>query len=173
MGCCYGGYRNGAIAKKDLKKVSMKRRLARECALQFLYGFNFCDDSPEYKETLQRNIENFWIEISQKDVQIKIFTEDLILGTIKNVKQIDEIIERIAEKWKLQRLAIVDKTILRFAIYEILFRDDIPKAVSINESIEIAKKFSTSESASFINGILDKVLKKGLDEKNLTLSLII
>jgi N utilization substance protein B len=132
----------------------MKRRRAREYALQILFQIDFKGEKVQSKD-----FEDFW---SDKDVSedIKRFTEDLVTGTIKRLDEIDSMIEKVAENWILKRMAAVDRNIMRFAAYEILYRKDIPSAVTINEAIEIAKKFSSSEAAPFINGILDRLAKE-------------
>ncbi len=138
----------------------MKRRKAREYVLQFLYATDFNQISKsgnpnEHKEKLKA----FWQENQEKDKEIIAFAEDIILGTLGKCQRIDSIIQSIAENWTILRMAAIDRNILRFATYEILFKKDIPTAVTINEAIEIAKVYSTLESASFINGILDKIAK--------------
>lgn len=146
----------------------MKRREAREYALQFLYRIDFITVSAANRNSsktkdihnIKDSLEVFWSDTGEKDSDIKTFSEDIILGTIKNLKEIDLIIQKIVEKWEISRMASIDRNILRFAVYELLFRKDIPCAVTINEAIEIAKKYSTAESASFINGILDKIAKE-------------
>ncbi|MGO9611614.1 MAG: transcription antitermination factor NusB [Dissulfurispiraceae bacterium] len=144
----------------------MKRRNAREYVLQFLYGTDFTKHVAFEKEKVQilpdikADLSLFWQETREDSKEIKEFADDLIRGTIDHLEGIDAQIQRVAEKWKLLRMATVDRNILRSATYELLFRDDIPCAVTINEAIEIAKKFSTAESASFINGILDKIAKE-------------
>lgn len=132
----------------------MKRRRAREYALQILFQIDFKE-----KEIANKDLEAFW---SDKDVSedIRKFTETLVKGTLQRLEEIDSKIEKVAENWILKRMAAVDRNILRFAAYEILYMKDIPLAVTINEAIEIAKKFSTSEAAPFINGILDKLAKE-------------
>ncbi len=80
-------------------------------------------------------------------------------GTIDNMEEIDRVIKEAAEHWEMERMAAVDRNILRFAVYEILYRSDIPSAVTINEALEIAKKYSSLESAPFINGLLDRIAK--------------
>lgn len=132
----------------------MKRRRAREYALQILFQIDF-----KGKKIANKDLEAFW---SDKDVSedIKKFTEALVKGTLQRLDEIDSKIEKVAENWILNRMAAVDRNILRFAAYEILYRKDIPLAVTINEAIEIAKKFSTSEAAPFINGILDRLAKE-------------
>ena len=141
----------------------MKRRKAREYALQFLYRIDFVTQDSKLKnqESGRRDsLELFWSDKDEKDPDTKYFAEDIISETIKNLKKIDTLIQKVAEKWKISRMASIDRNILRFAIYELLFRNDIPNAVTINEALEIAKKYSTSESAAFINGILDKIAKE-------------
>lgn len=132
----------------------MKRRRAREYALQILFQIDFKE-----KKITDKDIETFW---SDKDTSedIKIFAESLVRGTLDKLNEIDSKIEKIAENWILNRMAAVDRNILRLAAYEILYRKDIPSAVTINEAIEIAKKFSTLEAAPFINGILDRLAKE-------------
>lgn len=143
----------------------MKRRKAREYALQFLYRIDFVKISAGNNKTkgisnIRNNLNEFWTDTSEKDLDTKTFAEDIITGTIKNLKEIDSLIQKTAQKWKISRMSCVDRNILRFATYELLFRKDIPSAVTINEALEIAKKYSTSESAAFINGILDKIAKE-------------
>lgn len=90
------------------------------------------------------------------------FAEELIFGVIENVDTIDEKIRSLAKNWDFDRIAKIDLSILRLAVYELLFRQDIPPVVSINEAIDLSKEFSTAESRRFVNGILDK-LRAGLD----------
>jgi N utilization substance protein B len=141
----------------------MKRRKAREYILQFLYKIDFMETlkgfSPN-EAALAEALDNFWSEAGESDPKIRSFTEEIVKGTIQNSKKIDSIIQKVAEKWTLSRMATIDRNILRAATYELLFRRDIPSAVTINEALEIAKKYSTADSASFINGILDKVAKQ-------------
>lgn len=144
----------------------MRRRKAREYVLQFLYGVDFINFSNgNYKKEnnlleIRNDLKTFWLDAGEKDPDIRAFTEDIISGTIKNLKDIDSIIQKVAEKWEISRIASIDRNIMRFAVYELLYRKDIPDAVTINEAIEISKKYSTLESAAFINGILDKIVKE-------------
>ena len=87
------------------------------------------------------------------------FGESLVLGAIENISGIDEAISKQAKNWKFDRIAKVDLAVLRLALYELLFRDDIPPIVTINEAIDLGKTFSNLESKRFINGILDEVKK--------------
>lgn len=138
----------------------MKRRKGREFAFQFLFQFDFTGKRPG-----KRDFDEFWAE-KNGNAEVRKFTEDIVNGTITNLKEIDTVIQRATEHWVLQRMAAVDRNILRFATYELLYRSDIPSAVTINEALEIAKRFSTNESASFINGILDKIAK-GIEGKRM------
>ncbi len=140
----------------------MKRRKAREYALQFLYGVDLVRDvaGQEGERRGSPALQEFWAETGEDDEEVRRFAEDLVKGTISHVREIDDLVQDVAEHWRLGRMAAVDRNILRFAVYELLFRGDIPEAVTINEAIEIAKKYSTLESASFINGILDRIAKE-------------
>ena len=131
----------------------MRRRKAREYALQFLFQSDFGD-----KGDIGRSLKQFWVD-KEKDDEVKKFATEIIKGTLSGLDEIDATINKSAEHWVLQRMAAVDRNILRFAVYEILHRKDIPSAVTINEALEIAKKYSSSESAPFINGLLDKIAK--------------
>jgi N utilization substance protein B len=137
--------------EKPVKPVG-KRRQARECAVQFLYQFDL--SAGEIEESLA----TFWHALPDEcGAAAKQFAEDLIRGTVGKRAEIDEKIKKYTEHWEISRIAAVDRNILRLAIYEMLFRDDIPPVVSINEAVDIAKKFSTQESGSFVNGILDRL----------------
>jgi N utilization substance protein B len=132
----------------------MKRRKAREYALQILFQVDFTKKKIENKD-----LEEFWLD-KKEDNNVKEFTEEIVRGTLNRLDEIDALIEKVAENWLLKRMAAVDRNILRFAAYEILYRKDIPSAVTMNEAIEIAKKFSSTEAAPFINGILDRLAKE-------------
>lgn len=128
-----------------------KRRQARELAVQFLYQFDVNSTPIDEAQKL------FWQTQAEIDPIIHKFASDLIAGAAQNKDAIDEKIQRYTEHWELSRIAAVDRNILRLAMYEMLFREDIPPVVSINEAVEIAKKFSTRESGAFVNGILDRM----------------
>jgi N utilization substance protein B len=102
-------------------------------------------------------LSSFWQTQNETADQTRTFAEELIRGTVEHRAEIDERIKKYTEQWELQRIAAVDRNILRLAMYEMLFRDDIPPVVSINEAVDIAKKFSTRESGAFVNGILDRL----------------
>lgn len=92
-----------------------------------------------------------------EEAAVRLFADPLIRGALEFSAEADEVIKKHAVNWELHRIAAVDRNILRLAIYEMLHRDDIPPVVSINEAVDIAKKFSTQDSGKFVNGILDKV----------------
>jgi N utilization substance protein B len=94
---------------------------------------------------------------SADETATRLFAEKLIRGVLEKRETLDEHIRKHAENWDLRRMAVVDRNILRLAIYEMLFRNDIPPVVSINEAVDVAKRFSTRDSGKFVNGILDKV----------------
>ena len=127
-----------------------RRRQARELALQFLYGYDL------NRGELECGLTDFW-NTNRLPLEVRQFATDLVRGTLENLERIDRIITEHARNWKLDRIALVDKNILRLALYELYYRDDIPPPVTINEAVEIAKKFSTANSGQFVNGILDKV----------------
>jgi N utilization substance protein B len=126
----------------------MKRRRARECALQFLFQQDFAGKDAD--------LESFWKD-RDEEREVKEFASSIVRGTLEHLEEIDAGIKRAAEHWVLERMAAVDRNILRAAAYELLFCRDIPPAVAINEALEIAKKYSSSESVAFINGILDRI----------------
>src|SRR5205823_8413377 len=94
---------------------------------------------------------------TSEEAATRVFADPLIRGTLECRPEMDEVIKKHAKNWDLHRMAAVDRNILRLAIYEMLHREDIPPVVSINEAVDIAKKFSTQDSGKFVNGILDKV----------------
>ena len=127
-----------------------KRREGREAAVQFLV---FCDLN---QGAGLAAAAEFW-DLRPASKPIRDFALPLVDGVLQHRVETDERITRYVENYELGRLAVVDRNILRLAIYEMLFRSDIPPVVSINEAIEIAKRFGTEESSRFINGILDRV----------------
>ena len=131
-----------------------KRRKTREVALQFLYQLDLnSDDDPTPHEV------EFWAR-HPVDADTRVFGDALVRGTKVNQAKIDQMISQFTEHWDLQRMAVVDRNILRLAVYELLWTADVPPKVAINEAIEIAKKFGTKESSRFINGVLDRIHKE-------------
>ncbi len=128
-----------------------KRRRARELAVQFLYQHDLSSGP------LDEALALFWEMQTEVSSSVRAFAEPLIRGALEKRAILDEKIQQYTEHWELGRIAAVDRNVLRLAIYEMLFRDDIPPVVSINEAVDIAKKFSTRESGAFVNGILDRL----------------
>ena len=136
-----------------------KRTQAREIALQILYQIDVTKDDP------REALANFWqANLEIKDNSVKDFTMLLVQGVIENLDRINQEISEYAQNWQLQRMAVVERNILRLAAYELLFCKDIPPKVTINEAIELTKKFSGLEASKFVNGILDKIKQKKLNE---------
>ncbi len=126
------------------------RRKAREQALQILYAGEI--NLLPAEENLQACLASFASEPGAEE-----FTRRLVLGVEAHRASLDDYLKRLVENWGLERITLVDRTILRLAAYEMLHEDDIPPAVSINEAIDIAKRFSTAQSGRFINGVLDRI----------------
>jgi N utilization substance protein B len=135
------------------------RRKARECALQMLFAADIAGAVPD--EVLR----TYWTELGDTDTDVvaREFATRLAAGTLANLATLDERIRSRAEHWRIPRMAIVDRNILRLAVYEFLY-EPTPRTVAINEALEIARRFSTYEATQFINGILDAI-KRDLDEQ--------
>jgi len=135
------------------------RRKARECALQMLFAADFAEAVPE------EVLKTYWVELGDSDVEetARDFATRLAAGTLSHLETLDERIRSRAEHWRISRMAIVDRNILRLAVYEFLY-EPTPRTVAINEALEIARRFSTYEATQFINGILDAI-KRDLDEE--------
>ena len=131
-----------------------KRRKSRELALQLLYQLDLQGEAnPE------PYLPEFWTR-HPVDAEVREFAEALVRGTKLHQGKIDELISQYAENWEIDRMAVVDRNILREGIFELLWTAEVPPKVAINEALEVAKKFSTQESSRFINGILDRVHKE-------------
>jgi len=130
-----------------------KRRRARESAMQILFQMDLGG------VTLDEALNNFW-STHKYPTEVREFATRLVKGAIDSKDVVDGEIVKYAEHWDISRMEVVDRNILRLAIYEILYLKDIPLKVSIDEAIEIAKRFSTAGSGKFVNAILDKVAKR-------------
>ncbi len=130
----------------------MGRRASREVAMKLLYQTEIQKSDREWQL-------NFALENKSFTSKDKKYIREIVNGVFNNIEEIDLLIEKHAIGWKLNRISKVDLSILRVGIYEILYRKDIPYNVSINEAVEMAKKYSTGEAGSFINGILSKIPK--------------
>ena len=134
------------------------RRTARELALQFLYGWDIVggdlDESMAAFDSLEKEKED-----------VSRYALELIKGTIERKEELDKLIDRSCANWDLQRIAVIDRNVLRIALYEMFHGNDVPPIVAINEAVDIAKKYSTAESGGFINGILDRIRRDLLGEE--------
>jgi N utilization substance protein B len=130
-----------------------QRRKARELVIKALYCWEIRGSKPEevYNDLLAR---------TELDPPSKLFSADLFKKTVQNQKEIDALIRENVQHWDFSRIAVVDKNILRMGICELLYLDDIPIKVSIDEAIELAKKYSSEDSGSFVNGVLDAIARK-------------
>lgn len=130
-----------------------KRTRSREFALQVLYQIDITHDKYDL------SLENFWQAHSDEDMgqDVKNFTSELVKGVMENLAAIDTQISQHATNWQLARMAVVDRNIMRIGCFEIMFREDIPLKVTINEAVDLAKKYSGREASKFVNGILDKI----------------
>jgi N utilization substance protein B len=130
-----------------------RRSRAREVALQVLYQ---TEQNPEVPVIAERQFINRRLLGETKLIE---FTESLITGVREHQPQIDSMIQQVAENWRLDRMAAIDRNILRLGTYEVIFRPEIPAKVALNEALELAKRYSTAQSSRFVNGILDRVLE--------------
>lgn len=127
------------------------RRRARECALQMLFQYDVA------RPTIEEMVETYWGEMAEAAEEVRDFANQLAIGTIEHLNEIDDRIRLRTEHWRIPRMAIVDRNLLRMAVYEFLFQPTTPRTVAINEALEIARRFSTTEATQFINGILDAI----------------
>ncbi|HEX8096539.1 MAG TPA: transcription antitermination factor NusB [Pyrinomonadaceae bacterium] len=135
------------------------RRKARECALQMLFAADIAEARAD------ELVRTYWSELGEAETEpaAQEFATRLATSTLAHLAEIDERIRSRAEHWRIPRMAVVDRNILRLAVYEFLF-EPTPRTVAINEALEIARRFSTYEATQFINGILDAI-KRDLDEQ--------
>ena len=127
-----------------------RRRQSREAALKLLYALDIT------RAEVQEVLRTPWAEAMLPD-EIRNFTTTLVTGVIQHRNDIDAFIQECSTNWSLERIGLVERNILRFAIYELCFLPDIPPNVTINEAVEVAKKYGTEEAPAFINGILDRI----------------
>lgn len=129
------------------------RRKAREYALQMLFQWDITRDS------IEQIAGTFWEDQDQPAAVVD-FARLLVTRTVDHVEEIDALIQRHAENWRLDRMAIVDRNLLRMAVQEFMYGGETPKPVVMNEAIEIARRYSSQESPPFINGILDSIKRE-------------
>ena len=132
----------------------MKRQKSREKAMELLFSMELSKNS--YEETIENFIEDYEMDLNTIDVE---YLKNVVKIVNDNVEAIDERIIQSLVNWKLDRVSKVNLTILRLAVGEMIFIEDVPGSVAINEAVELTKKYSDEKSCSFVNGVLDKVLK--------------
>ena len=134
-----------------------KRTLSREIALKILYANDITG------EPVEECCRKFWENSEISDEAVREFSDFLIFGVNTNRGDVDRKIVKYAENWQLERMATIDRNILRIASFELLYAGEIPPKVAINEAIEMAKKYGDKDSGKFVNGILDKINKTEKD----------
>lgn len=132
----------------------MSRRLSRESAMKLLYQLEI------QKSDREEQIELYLNEQENLDLSDKKYIQNVLDGVKINLEQIDELIKKYLKGWSIERVSKVDLSILRLSIYEMLFREDIPCNVSINEAVELTKKYSSEQSKAFVNGVLGSIEKE-------------
>ena len=144
---------------------SIPRRKSRELALQVLYQLDI--KSQDAIKTITQ-FRDLFSKKKNKDG----FAERIVLGVLEHSQEIDRLIEQYSENWRLDRMSIVDRNILRMATFELLYREDIPPKVTLNEAIELGKRYGSEDSGSFINGILDRIqneaVQKSIQSKSIS-----
>jgi transcription antitermination factor NusB len=131
-----------------------KRSVARECALKVLYQIEMTSRTP------QQSLDAFWEQENEHPEDVRDFAAKLVDGIYAHLSDIDEKLGEYATNWQLNRMAVIDRNVLRMGLYELKFANDIPPKVAINEAVDLAKKYGDLDSSKFVNGILDKVHKK-------------
>ena len=131
-----------------------KRTMARESALKILYAIDITKDAPD------KCIDNFWLSQDKTAQEVKSYADDIVLGVCHNLARIDKVVSECATNWELDRMAVIDRNILRLGTYELMFMDEVPPKVAINQAIDIAKRYGDKDSGKFVNGVLDKISKE-------------
>lgn len=135
------------------------RRKARECALQMLFQYDLA------RQPVEELTATYWGEMAEAADDVREFATELAIGAINHLAEIDDLIRQRTEHWRISRMAVVDRNLLRLAVYEFLHQPSTPRTVAINEALEIARRFSTQEATQFVNGILDAI-KRDLETKD-------
>jgi transcription antitermination protein NusB len=135
--------------------MKMSRKEARESAMQLIYQIGVGETNAE--ESLSSYYDNLEENLTDDE---KSYIDECVSGVEKNISKIDSYIEKFSKGWKINRIAKVDIAIMRLALYEMLYKEDVPKVVAVNEAIELAKKFGGENSPGFINGILGNVIRE-------------
>ena len=134
-----------------------KRTLSREIALKILYA------SEITKESVDEAARKFWENENTDKNEVREYAETLISGVGNHCEEIDSAISRFAANWEIGRMATIDRNIIRVAAFELMFLDEIPPKVAINEAIEMAKKYGDKNSGKFVNGILDRISRPKIE----------
>jgi transcription antitermination factor NusB len=135
------------------------RRKARELVTQILFHMEYNPGNPD--KSFELICENF-----NAPKSLMAFSKDLVQGVYENLNQLDKLIKKASKNWRLERMSRVDRSIIRLGVYEMLFKDDIPHKVSIDEAVELGKRYGTEESGAFINGVLDNIYLAHIKDQN-------
>jgi N utilization substance protein B len=131
----------------------LSRRQARELAFQALFQIDLGRNTPEFALRYARNET----DLPEKSLD---FLNDMVNGTARHAKEIDDLLMRFSEGWPLERMSGTDRNILRMAIYELIYREDVPVSVTVNEAVELAKHYGDDDSGKFVNGILGNIIRQ-------------
>jgi N utilization substance protein B len=127
------------------------RSTAREAALQMLYAVETT------KTSAARVIDDFWREAPADDADERSYADELVHGVTESLSRLDEVIRAASQNWRLERMARVDRNVLRLGAFELLNRSEVPRAVILDEAVEVAKRFGNEDSGAFVNGVLDRI----------------
>ena len=137
----------------EKKNKTNGRRATREWIVQFLFQMDF---NPE---AIDVALKDFWEEKEPIERE-KTYAEEIIKGVVQRKDELDDRLSQYAKRWDSERMGAVDRTVMRVALFEMLYRDDVPPVVSINEAVHFAKDFSSFQSGRFVNGVLDRIRKE-------------
>lgn len=143
------------VTDKAPAKVGNRRR-ARECAMQALYQLELAAPGTHLDDVLHL----YWAHLEPDEAptgEVRAYAETLVAGVARHLPELDRVLQKASQHWRLERMSRVDRNLLRLATFELLHEADVPARVALNEAIEIAKKFGTEESGAFVNGILDRI----------------
>lgn len=160
---------SGETAEESRTRVGGKRRRGREMALQMLYQREMGEATVQQVVAHYDPFEQLEVERAEEGAGIRVaeqtlrqafeYAKKLVQGTESHREEVDELIRGQADNWRLERMSVVDRNILRLAVFELLFEPDVPKLVVLDEAIELAKRFGSDQSSRFVNGILDGLLR--------------
>lgn len=137
----------------EKKNKANGRRATREWIVQFLFQLDF---NPE---PIDIALKDFWEE-KEPNEREKTYAEEIIKGVVQRKDELDDRLSQYAKRWDSERMGAVDRTVMRVALFEMLYREDVPPVVSINEAVHFAKDFSSFQSGRFVNGVLDRISKE-------------